>query len=125
MRMSELTNPKFREVLAKLLQAPLALKVAYKLHNINKITAEEYEKYEKLRIQAVQKWCMRKEDGTLDVDDNGNAKFTDEGRIGFAEDMTQLINIEFEAAKISFEDLGDKVQLSATELAAIEGILDV
>lgn len=125
MRIGILMDPQFSVVLKKLLDAQLELKVAYKLYSIKKIVDEESAKYEKLRLEAVNKFADKKEDGSLVVKEDGSAQFTPENMESFVKELNELLNVEFAHGKLKFEELGDKLQLSASELASIESILDV
>ena len=125
MKIASIASTQFKEVLSKLMAAPLPLKIAYKLHNIDKVAREELEKYEKLRLQALQTFGKRKEDGSLDADEKGNVSFEEGKHQEFMEQLTELLNVEFDHAKIKLEELGDKVELTANEIAIIAPILDL
>lgn len=124
MKLATLTNPQFRAALAKLMAAQVPLKVAYKLHNVDKVSKEELDKYEKLRIAALEQFGKRKEDGTLDADERGNVNFEDGKAQEFVDQLNELLNVDVEMSTFKLEDFGDNVALSANELASITPLLE-
>lgn len=125
MKIAVITNPVFRNALSKLMAAPLPLKVAYKLHSVDKVVKEELDKYDKCRLQALEQFGKRKEDGSLDADNAGNVYFEDGKDKDFVKQLQELLDVEFEHAKIKVEEIEGKVELSGNELAALDGLLEL
>ena len=72
-----------------------------------------------------KKFSELNEDGSVKPDENGNAIFTsDESRLEFAKELTELMNVEVEVNKLSIDELGDKIQLSAVDLASLEDLVE-
>ena len=125
MKIGNVIDQQFQDVLAKLMAQPLPLKVAYKLHNIKKVADEEFAKYDKIRIEAISRFADKKEDGSIVTDDKGNAQFSPENLANFTKELSELLSVEFQHDKLSIEEMGSKIELSAQDLVAIQGILNL
>jgi translation initiation factor 2 alpha subunit (eIF-2alpha) len=123
MKLSKLTSPNTQQAIKKLLDQPLAAKTAFKLKGVAKRVTEELTKYEEVRKDAIQKYGSKVE-GTedLDVEENGNVRFTNENMLKFVAEITDLTNTEVEIPTIKIDDLGD-VELSATDLMSLDGLV--
>ena len=124
MRIGRLIDPRFQDIVRKLQATHIPLKGAYKLKGVVKAIDEELVKYEELRVLAVEKFGLRLESGELDKDENGGVKFSDENRKAFVAEINDLMSLNVPIAKISINDLGDKVSMSVEDLFFIEDLLE-
>jgi hypothetical protein len=123
MKMIQVINPNFNSALSSLMKEALPVKVSYKLVGVTKLLSAEAEKYESLRKELLQKYGLKKEDGELDTDENGNVKFDQEGINKFSTEITELHNIEIEVEPIDIDMLGSDVKVSAENLMLLDGLL--
>jgi hypothetical protein len=125
MKLSKLLDTRFKSGLQKLIAADVPLKSAFKLKGILQTVNNALKTYDEVRLDAMKKYGVKKEDGTLEVDEQQNVKFDPEQYEKFAKEMQELLDTEVEAAKVSLADLGEKVHISADELSALESILEL
>ena len=123
MRIANIVDDRFESIIEKLMNQKLPLKVAYKLRGINKIIRAQREEYEALRREALNRFGNKDEAGALQVDEAGNVGFSQENLQAFLSELNDLVKIEFDVPKISLEELGNDIELSAAELAVIEDLI--
>jgi hypothetical protein len=125
MTLATLIDPRFTAVLAKLRSCEkLPLTVGYRLHHIQEAVTKELSTYESLRMEAIKKFCSKKEDGSLDQDDKGNAIFSSENMEAFVQEINDLIKVDISIGKIKLEDLVGKVELSSEEISVAIGLFE-
>ena len=123
MKLARVTDPKFQETLKKLLKEPLPLKTSFKLKGIAKRAQEELDKYEEVRKAAVSKYGAKDDKGELLVQEDGNVRLDGDDLQGFIKEITDLVNLEIDLGTLSIDELGDRVQLTAEELLALEDLV--
>lgn len=124
MKLARLIDIKFQSALVKLSKQDVPLSVAFKLKGINKVVNEELNKYEEVRKEALHKHGKKKEDGSLDLDDNNNVKFEGNSLITFASEINELVSVEVNMASIKIADLGNNITMSMEDLLALEGLIE-
>ncbi len=123
MKLSVLTNPDFQKTLNKLITQELPLKTAFKFKTILKNCANELAKYEETRTDGLKRYGNQKEDGSLDLDEKGNAKFSKENFNEFAKELNGLLANDVEVGSVTLSELGEKISLTAKELLALDGLI--
>ena len=116
MKLSNLVDPRVKEAIIKLNKSQIPLKAAFKLKGIIGIFNAEYKKYEDVRSATVLKYGKKKEDGSLDSDENGNVTLEGENAQLFVSEINDLLIVEIEFPKISLSELGDGVSISSEEI---------
>lgn len=119
MKLATVIDPKFKEIIKKLMEQPLPIKASYKLAGIVKKVDEENARFEEVRQASLKNFGTKDEAGNLQIDENNNVKFTQENLIEFSKQLAELgqEDVEFQSIKIS--DLGDKVELTPSEMLII------
>lgn len=119
MKLATVIDPKFKEIIKKLMEQPLPIKASYKLAGIVKKVDEENARFEEVRQASLKNFGTKDESGNLQIDENNNVKFTQENLIEFSKQLAELgqEDVEFQSIKIS--DLGDKVELTPSEMLII------
>jgi hypothetical protein len=125
MQLAKMLDVRFKSGLSKLIAADIPLKSAFKLKGILQAVNDALRTYDEVRLEAVKKYGLKKEDGTLEVDENQNVKFDQEKYADFAKEMEELIATEIDVAKVSISELGEKVHISVDELNFLEPILNL
>lgn len=119
MKLATVIDPKFKEIIKKLMEQPLPIKASYKLAGIVKRVDEENARFEEARQASLKSFGTKDESGNLQVDDNNNVKFTQENLIEFSKQLAELGREEIEIQSIKISDLGDKVELTPSEMLII------
>ena len=125
MKLSKLLDPRFKSGLQKLIAAEIPLKSAFKLKGILLSVNNALQSYDDVRLDAIKKYGIKKEDGDLEVDENGNVKFEPEDHETFSKELQELLTTEVDVAKVAVADLGEKIHISVDELTFLEDILDL
>lgn len=123
MKLARLADERLHAALEKLSKQTLPLKTAFKLKGIIKTVKAEFEKYEQVRLEALQNNGLKNEDGSLKVDELGNAQFDQAGLQSFALQINELVSLDIEMATLTVEELGDSINITAEDLEALEGIV--
>jgi len=123
MKLARVTDQKFQAALQKLLKESLPLRTAFKLKGIAKRAQEELDKYEEVRKAAVERYGSKDENGNLIVLEEGTVKLEGENLNQFVKELSDLVNTEISIGTVSIDELGDKVNMSAEELLALEDLL--
>lgn len=123
MKLGIIADPRFHKSFSKLVAAEVPIRVAFQLKSIAKAINEEVVKYEELRRALIQECGIKKEDGTLDIDEKGIVKFEEQGGAVFQKQMSELMNIEVILPSIKLSDLGESTLLSLADLTNLEGII--
>lgn len=124
MKLSRLVDPKFKASLTSLNSQKLPLKTAFKLKSIIKKVDEEFEKYDQVRVAALNSFGDKKEDGSLVVDENGNIPLSGENAQNFVNQMNELIALDVEIPTISVSELGNDLTISSAELMLLDFIVE-
>ena len=108
MKMQVFANQQFAESIQKLMEVKgLPIKASYKISKIHKVIVAEAEKFDEMRRTIVKKHAKTKEDGSMDVDENGNVSIPQDNIDALNADMKDLFEIEFTVDTVSISELGD------------------
>lgn len=124
MKLSKILDSRFKSGLQKLIAADLPLRVAFNLKGILATVNTALKTYDEVRLEALKRYADKKEDGSIELDDNKNVKINPENYEKFANELTELVATEIEVGKIKLADLGDNVRVSVDELGALEDLLE-
>jgi hypothetical protein len=123
MKLRVLVSPNFQAALSKLASQELPLLTAFFLKGIAKKNAEEYKKYEEVRLEALSKVADKNEDGSLKVDANNKTHLNMENLAKFQAEMEPLEESEVSLGSIKLSDLGNKTSLSTNDLLALDDLI--
>lgn len=123
MKLARLIDERFHIALNKLTKDALPIKTAFKLKGIIKITHSEYEKYDELRQETLNKYGSKNEDGSLKLDERSVVQFTQEGIQAFTKEINELTNVEVEIPTVKLSELGDTLRITAEELELLDGVI--
>lgn len=125
MKLSKALNPKFQELLGKLVIAEVPMKAAFKIKKISNDIDESVKGYEIARIEIIKKFAELNDEGDLKSDAQGNAIFiSDESRMEFAQELSGLLNVDIGVNKVLVDELGDKLSFSAVDLVILEDLIE-
>ena len=123
MKLARLTDTRLHAALRKLSSAAVPLRVAFKLKGIQVRVDGELKKFEEVRQGALDKFGKKDAEGKLVTRPDGTVEF-EEGQLqAFAAELNDLGQTDIDVSSVKVEELGDKVELSADELAFLDGIL--
>jgi hypothetical protein len=123
MKLSKLVDPQYQGVLRKLAGQEIPLRTGFKLRGIIKAGNEELSKYEEVRAEALKRLGDKKEDGSLEVDDKGTVKLSEDNMKVFVEELNTLLVTDVNIGTVKIAELGDKVSLSTQELFILEDLI--
>jgi hypothetical protein len=123
MKLAKLVDPQFQTALKKLAAEELPLRTAFSLRGIIKQANDELAKYDEVRAEALKRFGDKKEDGSLDIDEKGTVKLSEDNMKQFVEQLNQLLITEVSFATVKVADLGTKVNLSANDLIILDTLI--
>jgi translation initiation factor 2 alpha subunit (eIF-2alpha) len=124
MKLSKLVDPKFKTALTLLNSQKMPLKTAFRLKTIIQTVEGELEKYEQVRVAALNSYGNKNEDGSLAVDENGNALLSGDSAQAFVKELNDLLTTDVELPTISISELGNDLSLSSEELILLDFIVE-
>ena len=123
MKLARLTDARFHAALAKLSAQPVPLRAAFKLKGITAKIQEEAKKFEECRQSALEKYGKKGEDGKLALKSDNSVQFDEEQLKLFVTELNDLGQTDLAVGTISLADLGEKIELTADEVAVLADIL--
>lgn len=123
MKLWKLSTPAFGIAFARLCSAQLPPKTSYKVVKLNKRVREEAKNYDETRNKILNEYGAKKEDGTLDASPEGTVQLDMERQEAWKKEFLDLEALDVEMPTISLAELGDKIELSANELLALEDVI--
>lgn len=123
MKLAHMNDPRFRIALAKLAAQPIPLRSAFKLKNISAKAEAAASKFEEVRREGLHRYGSKDEDGELLLNEDSTVKFTQENLGAFARELNELGSTEVDVGVLSIAELGDKVSISADDVAILNGLL--
>jgi hypothetical protein len=123
MKLALIIDPGFTTALKKLMGEQLPLKTAYKLKGIAEKVQAENNKYDELRIAALNNYGSKDAEGKFVMTETGSVDLQGDNLTNFLNELNQLLSIDVPLDSISINDLGDKLKLSADELFLLSDIL--
>lgn len=125
MKLSHLSSEPFKNSLNKLLSAPLPPKTAFQLKKLTQKLEEDLKIFEDMRNAIVQEYCAKDENGNPVQNDNGTVNLDISKADEWQPKVSELMSLEtsFEIPKVSLDSLGDKIELSATDLFVLGDLI--
>jgi hypothetical protein len=123
MKLGKLVDPQFQLILRKLANQEMSLRTAFKLKGIVKRLSDELLKYDEVRTEALKRLGNKNEDGSVDIDGNGQVKLSEDNLALFAKEIDALLATEVDIGSISAADLGDKVSMSTADLLVLDFVV--
>ena len=123
MKLAQLTDPKYKEILEKMMKLELPITTAYKLKDVIKKSNEELAKYEEFRNELVKKYADRDEAGEFKIDADNKINVSAENMQLFLKDLQDLLTQEVSVGELKLSQLGEKAMLSAEDLFKLDGLI--
>lgn len=124
LKLEDLVNS--TEALQKLSNTSLKARPAFTVSKMLKEAEKELANFNEVRMNLINKYGEKDEDGKLITDENDNCKITAEHINDFSNELQELVatTIEINANKLTLEDLGN-ADFTPSEIAALEPFVDV
>jgi hypothetical protein len=123
MKLVMLNSDMFKQSLSKLTASKLPVKTTFKLKGIILKMQEELKKYEETRMELLNTYCQKNDQGQLAVDDKGQAIFlSEESQLEFGQKIVELGNLDIEIGKISISEI-ENVELELSDMFALDGLV--
>lgn len=123
-KLSELLNS--TETLKKLSQKDFKAKLAWSISRLLKAAEQEIQEFNDTRMNLINKYGEKGDDGQLVTDDKGNCRIVPESIQEFSNELNELINTEVEinANPIDIELLED-LEFTPTEMTQLEPFINM
>lgn len=123
-KLAQLVNPEFQNALGQLMQKEIPVRTSFKLKNVLKRLGEEVKTYNEVRTELLNKFGDKDEADKLAVDpETNNVKFSGDNLKLFGEAMSELLKMEVDIGSISAFELGEKLSISTSSLALLDGVV--
>ena len=124
LKLEDLVNS--TEALQKLSNTSLKARPAFTVSKMLKEAEKELANFNEVRMNLINKYGEKDEDGKLITDENDNCKITAEHINDFSNELKELVatTIEINANKLTLEDLGN-ADFTPSEIAALEPFVDI
>lgn len=122
-KLGELVNS--TEVLQKLSQTELKAKLSWSVTKLLKAADKEMQDFNEARMNLIQKYGEKDENGELITDENKNCKIPEAGLQEFSTELNELVETEIEinVNPLNIDDLADK-EFTPAEMAILEPFVD-
>lgn len=122
-KLGELVNS--TEVLQKLSQTELKAKLSWAVTKLLKAADKEMQDFNEARMNLIQKYGEKDENGELITDENKNCKIPEAGLQEFSAELNELVETEIEinVNPLNIDDLEDK-EFTPAEMAILEPFID-
>lgn len=84
---------------------------------------EELNKYNELYKDIIAKYARKKEDGTVDFQEDGSVIIPNENIADANREITELNNIDIELESLSLDDLGKDASLTVEDLLVLDELV--
>lgn len=123
-KLSELLDS--TETLKKLSQKDFKAKLAWSISRLLKAAEQEIQEFNDTRMNLINKYGEKGDDGQLVTDDKGNCRIIPENIQEFSNELNELINTEVEinANPIDIELLED-LEFTPTEMTQLEPFINM
>ena len=113
-----------QDTLQKLSHQPLPGRAAFQIGRLLKKLEEVLTSYNEVRVQLIEKYANKNEDGTFEVNDKNEYQFTAENMQAYVSEINNVIadEVEVEAKPINFKDI-EKLEFTAAEMTFLEPFL--
>lgn len=123
MKLARLTDSRFHAALMKLSTQPVPLRVAFKLKGISAKVQEELKKFEECRQSALEKYGKKDAEGKLALRPDNTVDFETDQLQLFAAELNELGQTDLDFPLVTLAELGDKAELTAEEVAVLDGLI--
>jgi len=115
-----------QEVLHKLSNEQVPGRVAFRIGRLLKKLEESLGTYNEVRINILQKYAMRDENGEYKFNDKNEYQFDNDNLKLFIDEMNKLISeeVEIEADPIDFSDI-ENINFTPSEITLLEPFLKI
>lgn len=115
-----------QEVLHKLSNEQVPGRVAFRIGRLLKKLEESLGTYNEVRINILQKYAMRDENGEYKLNDKNEYQFDSDNLKLFIDEMNKLISeeVEIEADPINFSDI-ENINFTPSEITLLEPFLKI
>ena len=123
-KLSELLDS--TETLKKLSQKDFKAKLAWSISRLLKAAEQEIQEFNDTRMNLINKYGEKGDDGQLVTDDKGNCRIVPESIQEFSNELNELINTEVEinANPIDIELLED-LEFTPAEMSQLEPFINM
>lgn len=123
LKMSDLLNA--TETLQKLSQKELKAKLALSIARVLKEAEREIQNFNEIRMNLINKYGEKDDQGELITDDKGNCKIPPEGIDTFTKELNELVNtdLEINANKLKLSDI-ESLDFTPGDMAVLEAFID-
>ena len=113
------------ETLQKLASKEMKAKLSWQIARLLKSAEKEIQDFNETRMNLINKYGEKGEDGNLITDDKGNCKITPDSVNTFSAELNELVQseVEINANKIRIDDL-ENIDFTPAEMAALEIFID-
>ena len=113
-----------QDTLQKLSHQPLPGRAAFQIGRLLKKLEEVLTSYNEVRVQLIEKYANKNEDGTFEVNDKNEYQFTAENMQAYVSEINSVIadEVEVEARPINFKDI-ENLEFTAAEMTFLEPFL--
>ncbi len=122
-KLGVVASPGFSAALRKMVEGNLPVRTAFKLKGVIKCVNDELAKYEEVRTSLLKKYGKKKEGGELELGDNNQVQFEPDQMQAFVKEFDELLATEVELPTIAVSELGEKLEISTSDLMAVESIV--
>ena len=123
MKLKEAFDLKFQSTAKQLTSQKLRIKAAVTLAlAIEKLEAE-MNRFNKIKMETIQKYAEKDSDGKLLSNEDGTMKLSPEDQTMIEAQLVEMVETEIEIPTVKASDLGEDVTLSVEELLLLKGLV--
>ena len=113
------------ETLQALSQKELKARLALSIARILKEAEREIQNFNEIRMNLINKYGEKGEDGQLVTDDKNNCKILPDGRSAFQKELNDLVTTEVEinANKLKLSDI-ESMDFTPSQMVALEPFIE-
>lgn len=122
-KLSDLLNS--TETLQKLAQKDFKAKLAWSIARLLKAAEKEIQEFNETRMNLINKYGMKDEQGELVTDDSGNCKINPDRINDFTSELNELLNtnVELTSGKIDMQLL-ENIEFTPSDMAILEPFIN-
>jgi len=117
LKIRTIVNPSFITAFQRLQECNMPIQAAYKIRKIMRILQDELDDFHVLNNKLIEKHGNK--------DENGKIKLSDEQLKNANLELEKLLNTSIIIQTIKLGELGDNVQISPSDLAYLDDLIDV
>ena len=125
MKLSKLASPEFKSAFQQLMKAQLPIKTTFTLKKLTIKLEAELKLFEETRNGIIEAYGEKNEDGTLKQNENGLINLDLARTVEWQSKIQELMELDTDVQPLELADLGDKLELSTSELFALGELIKV